>query len=214
MPTSSSHDSDVRCADDRLNRGWNFSTKSPDECPERRLVQLCSNISNDCKDCRAAPRAPGACSLMRSRSTLRSAKNLGWDVRGTHLSDLPWRDVRLGVRLAEQERLGCIDCDRPGVDFTDLLILAQHYGRGPAEIFADGDSNEDGNVNFAACSSSLSTIAKAPQPSPNPRPPVPWRYCRSLCVGSVCNSYWTAARSGGRLLTGPPFEFTRPPHDG
>ena len=34
------------------------------------------------------------------------------------------------------------------VDFKDLLILAQNYGKSPNETFADGDFNGDGSVGF------------------------------------------------------------------
>jgi hypothetical protein len=34
------------------------------------------------------------------------------------------------------------------VNFADLLILAQHYGKSPDEMFGDGDFNNDGGVGF------------------------------------------------------------------
>ena len=34
------------------------------------------------------------------------------------------------------------------VDFADLLILAQNYGKSPGQTFSTGDFNNDGSVGF------------------------------------------------------------------
>lgn len=78
-----------------------------------------------------------------------------------------------GVFAVDGKRIPSADLNGDGiVNFQDLLILAQHYGRTPA-AYTDGDVNGDGTVTFAdllllAQDYGAGSAGAAPVPAPEP----------------------------------------------
>jgi len=78
------------------------------------------------------------------------------------------------------------------VDFADLLILAQNYGKMPNETFSDGDFNNDGAVGFddlliLAQNYGFGTTGTAASPVPEPS---------SLCVLALGATVFLRRRRG------------------